>query len=123
MLGFVGRNIDKLHVPAFLHRNSSGDRAGFWYRWSRFIQRSPWIAGLVGLVILVALALPLFKMRLGNADAGNDPTSLTTRRSYDLLSEGFGPGYNGQLYLAAIVRGSNDIQALNRLDAQLQRTP
>jgi len=122
MLGFVGRNIDKLHVPAFLHRKTSGDQ-GFWYRWSRFIQRSPWIAGLMGLAILVALALPLFKMRLGNADAGNDPTTLTTRRSYDLLSEGFGPGYNGQLYLAAVVHGPNDIQALNRLDAQLQRTP
>src|SRR5437764_872455 len=70
MLGFVGHNIDKLHVPAFLHRKQAADRAGLWYRWSRFIQRSPWVAGLVGLAILVALALPLFKMRLGSADAG-----------------------------------------------------
>jgi len=123
MLGFVGRNIDKLHVPAFLHRKQAADRQGFWYRWSRFIQRSPWVAGLVGLAILVALALPLFKMRLGTSDAGNDPTTLTTRRSYDLLSEGFGPGYNGQLYLAALVRGPSDVAALNRLDATLQKTP
>ena len=123
MLGFVGRNIDKLHVPAFLHRRSSGDRAGFWYRWSRFIQRSPWVAGIAGLVILVALALPLFKMRLGTSDAGNDPTTLTTRRSYDLLSQGFGPGYNGQLYLAALVHGPGDVTALNKLDDTLKATP
>ena len=123
MLGFVGFNIDKFHVPAFLHRKSSGDKAGFWYRWSRFIQRSPWVAGLAGLAILVALALPLLKMRLGTADAGNDPTSLTTRRSYDLLAEGFGPGYNGQLYLAAVVHGSADRAALDRLDATLRTTP
>src|SRR5205807_3335842 len=123
MLGFVGHNIDKFHVPAFLQRRKTGDRAGFWYRWSRFIQRSPWVAGLAGLAILVALALPLFHMRLGTSDAGNDPTSLTTRRSYDLLSEGFGPGYNGQLYLAALVHGSADVAALNRLDAKLQTTP
>ena len=123
MLGFVGRNIDKVHVPAFLHRRQSGDRAGFWYRWSRFIQRSPWVAGLTGLVILVALALPLFKMRLGTSDAGNDPTTLTTRRSYDLLSEGFGPGYNGQLYLAALVHSSGDVAAVDRLDRRLQTTP
>jgi RND superfamily putative drug exporter len=123
MLGFVGHNIDKFHVPAFLHRKQAADKAGFWYRWSRFIQRSPWVAGLAGLAILVALALPLFKMRLGTSDAGNDPTSLTTRRSYDLLSEGFGPGYNGQLYLAALVHGSADVAALNRLDATLRTTP
>ena len=45
--------------------------------------------------------LPLFSMRLAFTDAGNDPTSLTTRQAYDLLAQGFGPGFNGPLVIAA----------------------
>src|SRR5207244_5353823 len=72
MLGFVGRNIDKLHIPR-LRRSENVSRQGFWFRWSRLIQRRPVVTGLVGLIALVALSLPLFSMRLGAADAGNDP--------------------------------------------------
>ena len=46
------------------------------------------------------LAVPFFSLRLGVADAGNDPTKLTTRRAYDLLAEGFGQGFNGPLLVA-----------------------
>jgi RND superfamily putative drug exporter len=122
VLGFVGRNIDKLGI----HRRRSaerGHRAGFWYRWSRFIQRRPWTAGLAGLALLALLTVPFFSMRLGAADAGNDPTSLTTRRAYDLVSRGFGPGFNGPLLLTAELRGREDLAALQRLDQRLQQTP
>jgi putative drug exporter of the RND superfamily len=122
MLGFVGRNIDKLHVP-FLHRKETNRQEGFWYRWSRFIQRSPWVAGLTGLAIIVLFAVPLFSMRLGSADSGNDPTSLTTRRSYDLLSQGFGPGFNGPLLLAADLDKPDDLAAMQRLSETLAHTP
>jgi RND superfamily putative drug exporter len=114
MLGFVGRNIDKLHVPIFSKKETTGT-SGFWYRWSRFIQRRPSVAAVIGLVVVVTLAVPLFSMRLGSADAGNDPKSLTTRRAYDLLSEGFGPGFNGPFVLAAKIGGPNDLPALQRL--------
>ena len=53
-----------------------------------------------GSLVLLVLAMPVFSLRLGVADAGNDPTKFTTRRAYDLLSEGFGPGFNGPLLLA-----------------------
>src|SRR5438477_9344172 len=100
ILGFVGRNIDKLHIPWIGKREHAAER-GFWFRWSRLIQRRPVLTGAIGLALVIVLALPLFKMRLGAADAGNDPTTLTTRRAYDLLSAGFGPGYNGPFLLAA----------------------
>ena len=70
-------------------------RSGFWYRWSRTVQRHPWATGLTALLVLLVLAIPLFSMRLAFTDAGNDPTSLTTRQAFDLLAEGFGPGFNG----------------------------
>jgi putative drug exporter of the RND superfamily len=122
VLGFVGRNIDKLHIPR-LRRVERADRRGFWYRWSRLIQRRPWAAGLAGLAALILLTVPLFSMRLGAADAGNDPTTLTTRRAYDLLSEGFGPGFNGPLLLAAELPGPQDARSLEGLATRLQQTP
>jgi RND superfamily putative drug exporter len=61
-------------------------------------------------------------MRLGAADAGNDPTHLTTRRAYDLLSEGFGPGFNGPLLLSARIPGPQGLQVLGRLQHELEQT-
>src|SRR6185437_14112189 len=81
ILGFVGTNIDKWHVP--IVGKKVHDRDGFWYRWS--------------LVILLVLASPMLAMQLGNSDASVRPPTDTTRRAYDLLAEGFGPGYNGPL--------------------------
>ena len=54
---------------------------------------------------MLVFAFPFFSMRLGSADAGSDPSSSTTRQAYDLLAEGFGPGYNGPLQLVAQVNG------------------
>jgi RND superfamily putative drug exporter len=69
------------------------------------------------------LAIPLFGIRLGFGDAGNRPTSDTTRQAYDLLSEGFGPGFNGPFLLAAETPGgASDLAALDRLSASLNRT-
>ncbi len=101
MLGFAGRAIDRLHLPKLLQSGATPAPDSFWYRWSRMIQRRPWTSGIVALLVLVALAIPLFSMRLAFTDASNDPTSLTTRQAYDLLAEGFGPGFNGPLVLAA----------------------
>ena len=103
MLGFSGRAIDRLHVPGLLHSAAASQTRGFWYRWSRTVQRRPVIAGGVALAALVLLALPFFSMRLAFTDEGNDPSSSTTRQAYEALATGFGPGFNGPLILAASV--------------------
>ncbi len=100
LLGFVGHNIDKLRIPG-LHRRENVTRESGWFRWSRFVQRRPWIAALAGLAVLAILAIPFFSLRLGFSDTGNNPVTDTTRRAYDTLSDGFGPGFNGPLILAA----------------------
>jgi RND superfamily putative drug exporter len=71
------------------------------YRWSRVIQHRPWPAVIVGVLVLVVLALPIVDLRLGFSDEGTYPEDTTTRRAYDLLADGFGPGYNGSLMLVA----------------------
>ena len=120
ILGFVGRNIDRFGLP---HRHRKEGSQPFWYRWSRVIQHRPWPALVVGAVILLVLTIPLFGMRLGFGDAGNRPDDNTTRRAYDLLSEGFGPGFNGPLLLVAETpAGRADLEALGALSGRLNET-
>jgi RND superfamily putative drug exporter len=124
MLGFCGRNIDRLSVHRRRkHAGPDGGTAGFWWRWSRQIQRRPLVYGGVGLVILVVLALPVFGIRLGLTDAGNQPTSSTNRRAYDLLSDGFGPGYNAPFTVAANFDSADDLSALQQLNDELAADP
>jgi RND superfamily putative drug exporter len=122
VLGFVGRTIDKWALPGA--RKTTGNVEGtFWSRWSRAIQSRPgWAAGL-SLVILVALAIPAFSLRLGVADQGNDATKFTTRRAYDLLTTGFGAGFNGPLLVTSEVHSPGDIDAMKQLATDIQRTP
>jgi putative drug exporter of the RND superfamily len=89
------------------------------YRWSRLIQRRPWPAFLAGAVVLGVLALPVFGMRLGFPDEGNYPKDTSTRKAYDMLAEGFGPGFNGPLVLASLLPGGVDQADLDRVTTAL----
>ncbi len=71
------------------------------WRWSRFVQRHPVIMSAAGFAFLGVLTIPVFSMRMGFADEGNYPEETTTRRAYDLISEGFGPGFNGPLIVVS----------------------
>ncbi|MFF8392362.1 MMPL family transporter [Streptomyces sp. NPDC016172] len=73
---------------------------GLWGRLAEHVQARPKVLGLVGLVVLAALALPTLSLRLGASDDGNLPTSSTNRQAYDMIADGFGPGFNGPLVLA-----------------------
>ena len=127
MLGFVGRNIDSLRVP-FLHSpteagSAEGNRNSFWYRWSRVIQSHPWPALIISASVLVILALPAFSIRLGFADAGNRLETDTTRKAYDLLSQGFGVGFNGPaLVVVRTPNGASDGPAVASLKTALEGT-
>jgi putative drug exporter of the RND superfamily len=55
--------------------------------------------------VIILLAIPFFSMRMGHADQGNDPSNTTSRKGYDLISQGFGVGYNSTLTL--VVSGPN----------------
>ncbi|MGB8859616.1 MAG: MMPL family transporter [Ilumatobacteraceae bacterium] len=83
------------------HRAEKPREQQGWYRWSRFIQHRPWPALVAAAGLLVALALPLFGIRLGFSDEGNQPKDTTVRQAYDTLAGAFGPGSNGPLYLVS----------------------
>lgn len=113
MLGFAGRNIERLHVP-FVGKGARAYDTSRWHRWSRFIQRRPWIAAIGSLAVLLALAAPFLGIRFGFPDAQNDPPAFTTHKAYDLLAEGFGPGFSAPLLLT--VQGASGDDLLSKGD-------
>ena len=93
------------------------------YRWSRFIQHRPWTAVAIGVVVMGTLALPFFGLRLAFSDEGNFPEDTTTRKAYDLLAAGFGPGFNGPLLLATEIPAGSDPAALQGVTIALAADP
>ena len=117
LLAYLGPNVDRLRIPFLSRRGlqTEGDGESPAARWSHAVQRRPWTAAIVAGGILLALAAPALGMRLGFPDAGNDPKDTMTRQSYDLISEGFGPGANGPIVIAAEVNadsGKADVELL-----------
>ncbi|HET6864707.1 MAG TPA: MMPL family transporter [Solirubrobacteraceae bacterium] len=98
-------------------------RPGFWLRWVQRVQRRPALTAVAATTVMLALAAPALGLRLASSDAGNDPTSQTTRQAFDLLAKGFGPGVNGPLQLAVALPRAHDSVALAELTHALGRTP
>jgi putative drug exporter of the RND superfamily len=103
LLSYLGPRVDRLRIPLLGRslKKAEGDGESPAARWSHAVQRRPWTAVIVATAVLLALAAPALGMRLGFPDAGNDPPDTMTRQAYDLISEGFGPGANGPVVIAA----------------------
>src|SRR5690606_28982484 len=99
LLGLLGhRVLSRRQRRVLVARGPEPDRShGLAARWSAFVQRRPRAVGALALVTMAVLAVPLMSLRLGTVDQGNDDVTTTTRKAYDLLAEGFGPGFNGPL--------------------------
>jgi RND superfamily putative drug exporter len=123
LLGFIGPRVLSRRQKSSL--KESGPRIvgygnkGFWPRWAEFIKARPALPAMVAVVVIVGIALPFFSLRLGSSDQGNDAANTTTRQAYDLLSKGFGPGFNGPLELVADVQGPAERAALQRVIASV----
>ncbi|TDD31890.1 MMPL family transporter [Actinomadura sp. KC06] len=102
LLGLFGRRFARQFTARAARRaakNPSRSEGAAWRRLATAVQRRPVPAIVVAAVVLGALAGPALTMRLGFADAGNDPSGTTSRQAYDLLAAGFGPGVNGPLLI------------------------
>src|SRR4051795_10893101 len=89
---------------------------GFWPRWAMTVQKHRRPLAIAALVVMLALAVPALALRLGSSDAGQDPESTTTRKAYDLLGQGFGPGFNGTLQIVVKTpNGKADLPKVQRL--------
>ncbi|MFM9447083.1 MMPL family transporter [Streptomyces acidiscabies] len=126
LLGFLGQRVlsrgqrRRLAASGPEPETTSGPAV----RWSTQVQRRPRSIAALALAVMVVLALPVLSLRLGATDQGNDDTTTTTRQAYDLLAEGFGPGFNGPLQVvadggdtAALVRGIEATEGVARVAA------
>ena len=94
-----------------------------WYRLSRMVQARPWLFAVGGTVVLLVLAAPVLVLRFGFADESNFASETTTRKAYELLVDGFGPGANGPLLVVAEVSQPAQMAALDSLSRTLAGTP
>ncbi|HEU0103125.1 MAG TPA: MMPL family transporter [Mycobacteriales bacterium] len=120
LLGFAGTNVDRLRLPGARRRSAGG--SPLWRRWARLVQRRSWPAAIAGAAITLALAVPFLDVRFGFPDFGNSPEDQSSRQTYDLVSEGFGPGANGPLLVVAQLDPAGADGALAALTQRLQGT-
>ncbi len=124
LLGFAGPRILSRKTRRALAQGSlsESDESPGWSRWAGVLQRRPALFAVGAAVLLIVIAIPFLSIRLGSSDEGNDPSSTTTRQAYDLLAEGFGPGFNGPLQLVAAVPDKQAEQGFDRVLAAAKKT-
>ncbi|ALV35204.1 MMPL family transporter [Streptomyces sp. CdTB01] len=111
LLGYAGRKVRPAGEKRRKPDAARSTRPGLGERWASFVVRRPAAVLLLGAVGLGAVAVPATQLELGLPDDGSQPTSTTQRRAYDLLSDGFGPGFNGPLMIVVDAKGSDDPKA------------
>ena len=125
LLGFFGTRVLRRRERRALAAGKlrTSDESAGWARWAGVMQKRPAVFAAAAAGVLVLLAIPFLSMRLGSADSGSDPASTTTRKAYDLLAKGFGPGYNGPLQLVAQVENREQEAAFARVERAVASTP
>jgi RND superfamily putative drug exporter len=124
LLGFAGTRIlgRKTRRALAAGTLSVSDESQAWRRWAGVLQRRPALFAVGAIVLLLVIAIPFLSIRLGSSDEGNDPSGTTTRQAYDLLAEGFGPGFNGPLQLVAAVPNKGAEEGFDRVLAAAKKT-
>ena len=126
LLAVFGGKLDRLRIRRLRFDHGGGRNSG-WHRWTRQIQRRPWLFLLASTLVLLILAMPLLSIRLGTSDGGSAPEDSSARRSYDMVATEFGPGWTGPLLVTADyddAASPEQAQAwLQELQADLNATP
>jgi putative drug exporter of the RND superfamily len=123
LLSLVGNRIDAGRLVGRRRPAKQADDTA-WWRFAHRVSARPWPYMIAASVVLLALAAPAVRMDTGFPDAGDDSTTTTHRRAYDLLAEGFGPGFNAPLLLVADLRSPGvDAQAIPALSERIAADP
>jgi RND superfamily putative drug exporter len=125
MLGFFGLRVLKRKERRALKEGvvTETDESPGWGRWARRLERRPALFAAAAAAFMILLAIPALHLRLGSSDQGSDPQSTTTRKAYDLLATGFGPGFNGPLQLVARTPTAQDKADFARVVKAAAQTP
>ncbi|MFJ2033687.1 MMPL family transporter [Streptosporangium sp. NPDC087985] len=133
-LGFTGYKINSLRLPRRISRRQEADgvpdreRRTLAERWAGVVQRKPLIAAILAGGVLLVMGAPTLSMRLSQPDASVQPHDRSSYISYEILSEGFGPGYSAPLIFATEVGSkgadlSNVIKVVRKTEGVAYATP
>jgi len=118
---------EKVARPSRSARRRQADgrppRPSAWRRWSLVVKAHPWRLATAATLMMLLFIVPVLGMRLESSDAGNDPSNTTTYKAFNLLSHGFGAGFNGPLLIAVQMSDPAQRAALPAVRATLARTP
>jgi len=120
LLGIVGGGVNRWRLGIFRVGGGS-DGEGIWYRFAVAVQRHPAVYAILATGLLLLMASPVLTLELGSADDGNNPQSFHSRRAYELLAEGFGPGFNGPLLVAVSLEQPSDVAVVERLASEARQ--
>jgi RND superfamily putative drug exporter len=122
VLSLLGHKVDRWRLRMKPTDDSREGQSRTWIAaWGRLVSKRN-VAFLIGaLVVLILIASPVTQVRLGLADAGTAPKQQTTRKAYDLLSQGFGPGFTSPIPAVVDMRG--DSAAPQKLATALRKIP
>jgi putative drug exporter of the RND superfamily len=126
MFGFTGDRILCGRIPGLRARDPEAGSAKptFGKRWALAVTRRPVVVLLVGVLGLVVVAIPALDLQLGLPDDSSAAPDSTQRKAYDILADGFGPGFNGPLTIVVDTAGSDDAQAAAaRVSGSVQGLP
>ncbi|WP_405501720.1 MMPL family transporter [Streptomyces anulatus] len=111
-LGFAGKRVMGRKARKAAEAEKSPEaKPNMGTRWARFVLRKPVWVMLVGVLGLGIIAVPAASLEMGLPDDGAQPKSTTQRQAYDMLSDGFGPGFNGPLLVVVDTKNSSDGKA------------
>jgi uncharacterized membrane protein YdfJ with MMPL/SSD domain len=100
LLGLIRHRVHWAKLPKFIAPPAVPGQ-GMWFRWAGVVRRHPIIVSVVSLAFLAPLCIPAFDLKLGQEDVGATDPATTERQAYDLITVGFGVGYNGPLQVAS----------------------
>ena len=128
LLGFIGKRVSgrppRVRAPRTRRSGPSRPRRGFAQRWVGGVTRHPVITTVAVIVGLGITAIPATQLALALPNAGMLPQSSEARKSYDLIAQEFGPGFNGPLIMTGtIVTSTDPVTLMDDLGAEIEKIP
>ncbi|WP_342562232.1 MMPL family transporter [Paenibacillus sp. FSL R7-0345] len=123
LLGLVGEKICTAKARSKSTAAGNKEHHGFSHRWANATVKFRWPIIILVVLVLGTAAIPVTKMELGIPSGASANLDTPARQSYDVISKGFGEGFNGPLLLVAQPNNPSDkisMETLGKLTQELQ---
>jgi|FLOH01.1.fsa_nt_gi uncharacterized membrane protein YdfJ with MMPL/SSD domain len=100
ILAVLGDSVNRGRIPLISRPKKDPTKLGMWGHWANSVVDHPVRSCVISLLVLAVMIVPVFTLVLGQEDIGTTALKTTERQAFDMVSDGFGPGYNGPLVVA-----------------------